>query len=71
MIDALKIAYLGIAYQWGNLVKLVICVSAGQLKFEIANFMINATFLCFLPFSIVLSLKNAMGNLIAPLTNFL
>ena len=55
----------------GILVKSVIYVSPGHLKFEIANFMSNVNFLCFLPFSIVLSLKNIMGNLIAPLTNFL
>ena len=55
----------------GILVKLVICVSSGQLKIKIANLMQYATLAYFLPFSNTLSLENMIGNLIAPLTKLL
>ena len=54
----------------GILVKLVICVSSGQLKIKIANLIQYAILAYFLPFSNALSLENMIGNLIAPLTNF-
>ena len=57
--------------QWGILVKLVICVSSGQLKIKIANLMQYAILAYFLPFSNTLSLENMIGNLIAPLTKLL
>merc|ERR1739844_882220 len=53
------------------LVKLVICVSSGQLKIKIANLMQYAILAYFLPFSNTLSLENMIGNLIAPLTKLL
>ena len=56
---------------WGILVKLVIYVSSGHLKFKIANFTQYVTFACFLPWSNTLSLENTMGSLIAPLTKLL
>ena len=55
----------------GILVKLVICVSSGQLKIKIANLMQYAILAYFLPFSNTLSLENMIGNLIAPLTKLL
>ena len=55
----------------GILVKLVIYVLPGHRKFKIANLMKFVMFVCFLHLSITLSPKNIMGNLIAPLTNFL
>ena len=60
-------------WQWhrGILVKLVICVSSGQLKIKIANLMQYAILAYFLPFSNTLSLENMIGNLIAPLTKLL
>ena len=57
--------------QGGILIKLVICVSSGQLKIKIANLMQYATLAYFLPFSNTLSLENMIGNLIAPLTKLL
>ena len=56
---------------WGILVKLVICVSSGQLKMKIANLMQYGILDYFLPFSNTLSLENMIGNLIAPLTKLL
>ena len=61
----------GYFYNWGILVKLVICVSSGQLKIKIANLMQYAILAYFLPFSNTLSLENMIGNLIAPLTKLL
>ena len=58
-------------YSRGILVKLVICVSSGQLKIKIANLMQYAILAYFLPFSNTLSLENMIGNLIAPLTKLL
>ena len=58
-------------YCRGILVKLVICVSSGQLKIKIANLMQYATLAYFLPFSNTLSLENMIGNLIVPLTKLL
>ena len=58
-------------WQRGILVKLVICVSSGQLKIKIANLMQYAILAYFLPFSNTLSLENMIGNLIAPLTKLL
>lgn len=58
-------------FRGGILVKLVICVSSGQLKIKIANLMQYAILAYFLPFSNTLSLENMIGNLIAPLTKLL
>ena len=58
-------------YSRGILVKLVICVSSGQLKIKIVNLMQYANLAYFLPFSNTLSLENMIGNLIAPLTKLL
>ena len=55
----------------GILVKLVICVSSGQLKIKIANLMQYATLAYFLPFSNTLSLENMIGNLFVASTKVL
>ena len=60
-----------ISMRRGILVKLVICVSSGQLKIKIANLMQYATLAYFLPFGNTWSLENMVGNLIAPLTKLL